>query len=158
MCKLICCIRADSVGWTGWEVLIVHDEWKMALVIVLVEVERVKMAEVSQSAGTVVHCELLQRDWIIQKCCVEFPPVVKLQGGLKIICLEVAGCWLSTTTLEVGCADADEGLDGCCTLVNHCSRLCCGYLCRLHNWNGDWLSIRYGRYSHLAVALVASGS
>ena len=32
---------ADSAGWTGWEVLTVHDEWKMALVTVLVEVERV---------------------------------------------------------------------------------------------------------------------
>ena len=28
----------------------------------------------------------------------------------------------------------------------HCSRLCCGYLSRLHNWNGDWLSIRHGKY------------
>ena len=38
-------IWADSAGWTGWEVLTVHDEWKMALVTVLVEVEveRVKI-------------------------------------------------------------------------------------------------------------------
>ena len=72
-------IWADSAGWTGWEVLTVHDEWKMALVTVLVEVERVKMVVVCRSAGTVVHWELLQRDWIIQKCCVEFSPVVKLQ-------------------------------------------------------------------------------
>ena len=72
-------IWADSAGWTGWEVLIVHDEWKMAVVMVLVEVERVKMVVVCQSAGTVVHWESLQRDWIIQKCCVEFPPVGKLQ-------------------------------------------------------------------------------
>ena len=35
------CQWADSAGWTGWEVLTVHDEWKMALVTVLVEVERV---------------------------------------------------------------------------------------------------------------------
>ena len=35
---------SDSAGWTGWEVLNVHDEWKMALVTLLVEVERVKMA------------------------------------------------------------------------------------------------------------------
>ena len=35
-------IWADSAGWTGSEVLTVHDEWKMALVTVLVE--RVKMA------------------------------------------------------------------------------------------------------------------
>ena len=34
----------DSAGWTGWEVLNVHDEWKMSLVTVLVEVKRVKMA------------------------------------------------------------------------------------------------------------------
>ena len=39
-------IWADSAGWTGWKVLPVHDEWKMTLVIVLVEVERVKMAVV----------------------------------------------------------------------------------------------------------------
>ena len=34
-------IWADSAGWTGWEVLTVHDEGKMALVTVLVENERV---------------------------------------------------------------------------------------------------------------------
>ena len=33
-------IWADSDGWTGWEVL---TEWKMALVTVLVEDERVKL-------------------------------------------------------------------------------------------------------------------
>ena len=48
-------IWADSAGWIGWEVLTVHDEWKMALVTVLVEVERLKMAVVCRSAGTVVH-------------------------------------------------------------------------------------------------------
>ena len=42
----------DSPGWTGWEVLNVHDEWKMALVMVLVEVERVKMAVVCPSVNT----------------------------------------------------------------------------------------------------------
>ena len=56
---------ADCTGWIGWEVLTVLDEWKMALVTVLVEVERVKMAVVCRSAGTVVHLEWLQRDWII---------------------------------------------------------------------------------------------
>ena len=40
---------SDSASWTGWEVLNVHDEWKMALVTVLVEVERVKMAVVCSS-------------------------------------------------------------------------------------------------------------
>ena len=49
-------IWADSAsaGWTDWEVLTVHDEWKMALVTVLVEVEveRVKMAVVCPSADT----------------------------------------------------------------------------------------------------------
>ena len=50
-------IWADSAGWTGREVLTVHDEWKMALVTVLVEVERVKMVVVCRSAGTVVHLE-----------------------------------------------------------------------------------------------------
>ena len=43
---------SDSVGWTGWEVLNVHDEWKMALVTVLVEVKRVKMAVVCPSVDT----------------------------------------------------------------------------------------------------------
>ena len=50
-------IWADFAGWTGWEVLTVLDEWKMALVTVLVEVERVKMVVVYQSAGTAVHLE-----------------------------------------------------------------------------------------------------
>ena len=44
-------IWPDSAGWTGWEVLSVHD-WEMALVTVLVEVERVKMAVVCPSADT----------------------------------------------------------------------------------------------------------
>ena len=48
---------ADSAGWIGWEVLTVLDKWKMALVTVLVEVERVKMDVVCPSAGTVVHLE-----------------------------------------------------------------------------------------------------
>ena len=30
------------------------------------------MAVVCQSDGTAVHWESLQRDWIIQKCCVDF--------------------------------------------------------------------------------------
>ena len=42
----------DSAGWTGREVLTVHYEWKMALVTVLVEVERVKLAVVCPSADT----------------------------------------------------------------------------------------------------------
>ena len=50
-------IRSHSAGWTGWEILTVLDEWKMALVTVLVEVERVKMVVVYQSAGTVVHLD-----------------------------------------------------------------------------------------------------
>ena len=40
---------SDCAGWTGWEVLNVHDEWKMALVMVLVEVEWVNMALVCPS-------------------------------------------------------------------------------------------------------------
>ena len=50
-------IWANSAGWTGWEVLTVLDEWKMALLTVQVEVERVKMAVVCRSADTVVHLE-----------------------------------------------------------------------------------------------------
>ena len=72
-------IWADFAGWTRWEVLAVLDEWKMALVTVLVEVERVKIVVVCQSAGTAPLWESIQRDWIIQKCCVDFPPVVQLQ-------------------------------------------------------------------------------
>ena len=71
-----------------------------------------------------------------------------MEGGLagfvrlivNISCLEVPGCWSSTTKKDAGCADAGRG--GC----SHCSRLCCGYLRRLHNWYGEWLSIRYGEY------------
>ena len=70
---------SDSAGWTGWEVLTVHDECRMTLVMVLVEVERVKMAVVCPSADTEAHWESLQRDWIIQKCCADFPSVVKVQ-------------------------------------------------------------------------------
>ena len=43
----------DSACWTGWEFLTVLGEWKMALV----EVDRVKMAVVCRSSGTVVHLE-----------------------------------------------------------------------------------------------------
>ena len=50
-------IWADSAGWTGCKVLTVHDEWKMALVTVLVEVEREKMAVVCQYADTVTNLE-----------------------------------------------------------------------------------------------------
>ena len=46
---------AESARWTGWEVLTVHDEWKMALMTVLVEVERVKKAVVCRSADTEAH-------------------------------------------------------------------------------------------------------
>ena len=40
-------ILADSAGW---EVLTVLDEWKMALVTVLVEAERLKMTVLCRSA------------------------------------------------------------------------------------------------------------
>ena len=43
---------SDFAGWTGWEVLNVLDEWKMALVMMLVKVERVKMAVVCPSFDT----------------------------------------------------------------------------------------------------------
>ena len=46
---------SDRAGWTGWEVLTIHDEWKMALVTVLVEVEMVKMAVMFRSANTEAH-------------------------------------------------------------------------------------------------------
>ena len=40
-------------------------------------------------------------------------------AGLKvnISCIEGLGCWSSTTKKDAGCADIDEGLDGCCTLA-----------------------------------------
>ena len=75
-------VQANLLIWAdfaGSEVLTVLNEWKIALVTVLVKVERVKMVVVCRSAGTVVQWESLQRDCIIQKCCVDFPPVVMLQ-------------------------------------------------------------------------------
>ena len=71
-------IWAESAGWTGWEVLTVLAEWQMALVRVLVEVESLKMVVVCPSAGTVVRLECLttERNLTIQKCCVDFLPVV----------------------------------------------------------------------------------
>ena len=72
-------IWADSVGWTGWEFLTVLDEWKMALVTVLFDVERIKMVVACLSVDIAVHLESLQRDWIIHKCSVDFPPVELLQ-------------------------------------------------------------------------------
>ena len=47
----------DSAGWTGCAVLNVPDEWKMALVTLLVKVERVKMAVVCPSVHTQAHWE-----------------------------------------------------------------------------------------------------
>ena len=70
---------ADSAGWTGWEVLTVLDEWKMVLVTVMVELERVKMVVVCRSAGILVHLESHQRGLTIQKCCVDCPLVVQMQ-------------------------------------------------------------------------------
>ena len=145
-------IWADSIsaGWTGWEVLTVYDEWKMVLVMVMFEIEREKMAVVCPSADTAdtaAHCESLQRDWIIQKCCADFPPVVKVQ--LKVS--RKASVWKSQA---VGHPQLCKKLS-VLTLMkpwwllyfgNHCNRLSCGYLCRLHNWNGDWLSFRYGEH------------
>ena len=48
-----------------------------------------------------------------------------MEGGLTVFdglkvnisCLEVPGCWSSTTRKDAGCADTDEGHDGCCTLA-----------------------------------------
>ena len=42
---------SDCAGWT------VHDDWKIALVMVLVEVERVKMAVVCPSVDMQAHWE-----------------------------------------------------------------------------------------------------
>ena len=51
----------------------------MALVMVLVKVERVKMAVVCRSAGTVVHLGSHQRGSTIQMCCVDCFSVVLIQ-------------------------------------------------------------------------------
>ena len=48
---------SDSADWTGWKILTVHDEWKMTLVMVLVEVKRVKMAVVCPSVDTEANWE-----------------------------------------------------------------------------------------------------
>ena len=102
---------ADSAGWTGWEVLIVLDEWQVALVTVPLEGYRVKMAVVCRSADTVEHLELPQRDWVILKCCPDSPPIVKVQlkGGCKSGCVDG----------KAGCVDGneDEGLGGCCNFA-----------------------------------------
>ena len=76
---------------------------------------------------------------------------------INISCLEVPGCWSSTTRKDAGCVDADAGVGGCCTLAITLAG-CVGYMSRLHYWYRDWLRIRYGVYSHPAVACVASGS
>ena len=51
----------------------------MALVTVLVEVERVKMVMVCPSADTVEHSGWCQRGWIILKCYVDCLPIVLIQ-------------------------------------------------------------------------------
>ena len=88
-------IWADSADWTGLEVLTVLPEWKMALVTVLVEVERLKMVVVCPSAGTVVHLESFQRDLTIQKCCVSCSPDA-MEGGL----IAVPGIKVNISCLE----------------------------------------------------------
>ena len=70
-------IWADSACWTGWEVLTVLDEWKITLV--LVGVERVKMAVVCRSTGTVVHLGSDERGSTIHNCCADCLPVVLIQ-------------------------------------------------------------------------------
>ena len=48
-----------------------------------------------------------------------------MEGGLTVFdgfkvnisCLEVPGCWSSTTRKDAGCADTDEGLDDFCTVA-----------------------------------------
>ena len=57
---LVRLVRANPLIWAdsaGWKVLTVHDEWKMALVTMLVEIDRVKMAVVHRSADTVAYLE-----------------------------------------------------------------------------------------------------
>ena len=79
----------------------------------------------------------------LSSCCPD-PTEGRLAGfKVNISCLEVTGCWSSTAKKDAGCAVL------MLTVVvayfgNHCSRLCCGYLRRLHNWYGNWLSIGDG--------------
>ena len=49
---------ANSARWNGWEVLPILAEWKLALLMVQVEVERVKM---------VVSVLVLQQGWNTSK-------------------------------------------------------------------------------------------
>ena len=51
----------------------------MAMVMVLVQVERVKIVVACRSAGTVVCLKSLRRDLTIQECCVDCLPVVLMQ-------------------------------------------------------------------------------
>ena len=51
--------------------LLIWAEWLLALVMVLVEVERVKMVVVCRSAGTAIQMKFSSTDWIIQKCCTD---------------------------------------------------------------------------------------
>ena len=81
------------------------------------------------------------------------------EGGLKIICLEVPGCWSSTTTKEVGCADDNEGPDGCCTFtitVKGCPVVVC-WGCTTAIESG-WVSGMVTTYSRPAVDCKVSGS
>ena len=79
------------------------------------------MVVVCRSAGTVVCLEYFQRDWIIQKCCVDCLPVAQRQWmavkclccAQSISCLEVPGCWSATTMKDAGCDDAEADLCGC---------------------------------------------
>ena len=58
----------------------------------------------------------------LSSCCADATEgKLTVFAGLKvnISCLEVPGCWSSTTNCkkDAGCADADAGLGGCCTLA-----------------------------------------
>ena len=98
-------IWADFAGWTGLEVLTVLDEWKMALVTVLVEAERVKMVVACRSAGTTLGIPLKRLDNSKVLCCLSSCCEAATEGGLTVFvglkvnisCLEVPGCWSSTT-------------------------------------------------------------
>ena len=85
------------------------------MVMVLFEVERVKMVVACRSVGTIVRLECFQRDLIIQKSPEAIEGGLNVFVGVKanISCLEGPGCWSSTTMKDAGCDDAGADLCGC---------------------------------------------
>ena len=88
-----------------------------------------------------------------------------MKGGLSafagvkvnISCLEVPGCWLSTTKKNARCADTDVGSGSCCTLAITVAGCVLAEHCTTYMDTGGVLGM-VSMYSRPAVAFVASGS